>query len=50
MAKKVKAVKYMECSARTQKGVNEVITEAIRAVLSQRSSANKSCVYRCTVL
>lgn len=40
LAKKINALKYVECSAKTRKGVRNVFDEAIRAVLSMRNLGN----------
>ncbi|KAK0393870.1 hypothetical protein QR680_000444 [Steinernema hermaphroditum] len=47
MAKETNAVKYLECSALTQKGLHEVFDEAIRAVLSPPPKPTKK---RCIIL
>ncbi|EDO18271.1 hypothetical protein Kpol_1039p20 [Vanderwaltozyma polyspora DSM 70294] len=40
MAKKIGALRYLECSAKLNKGVNEAFTEATRVVLTSDSKRN----------
>ena len=48
MAKDVGAVKYLECSALTTKGLKTVFDEAIRAVLCPAPAPKKQ--HKCRVL
>ena len=48
MAKDVGAVKYLECSALTTKGLKTVFDEAIRAVLCPAPAPKQK--HKCTVL
>ena len=44
MADEVKAVGYLECSARTGEGIQGVFDQAIRAVLAPRKPPTKRSV------
>ncbi|CAF4008567.1 unnamed protein product, partial [Rotaria sp. Silwood2] len=48
LCKKIRAFKYVECSALTQKGLKQVFDDAIRAVLSPKST--KPSKHSCTFL
>jgi GTPase SAR1 family protein len=50
MAKDIKAVCYMECSALTQKGLKQVFDEAIKSVVFPDRNNTKSSKGKCTIL
>ncbi|KAF7562522.1 hypothetical protein G7046_g1596 [Stylonectria norvegica] len=49
-AKEVKAYKYLECSALTQRNLKSVFDEAIRAVLNPRPQPTKHKKSKCSIL
>ncbi|XP_055711665.1 ras-like GTP-binding protein RhoL [Phlebotomus papatasi] len=44
LAKKIGANKFIECSAKTQKNINEVIHEAVRAAIVGKIQNRKTCM------
>ncbi len=49
-AKQIGAVKYMECSALTQRGLKNVFDEAVRAVLHKQQPKGKKKKKQCQIL
>ena len=43
IAERIKAVEYIECSAKTKDGVNEVFSKATRAALQKKRKKRKIC-------
>lgn len=50
VAMEIKAIKYMECSAKTQNGLKQVFDEAIRSVIMARNAAPKKQSKKCSIL
>ena len=50
IAKEIKAVKYLECSALTQRNLKSVFDEAIRAVLSPKPVKSGKGSRKCNLL
>lgn len=50
MAKKINAVKYVECSSMTQKGIKKVFEEAIRAALKNNYGMRNASRNTCNLL
>ena len=48
MASKIRAIKYLECSALTQRGLKQVFDEAVRAVLSPQATVRP--IRKCCML
>ena len=50
LCKEIKAVKYLECSALSRQGLNEIFQEAIKVVLSRQSSTRRRKQGGCTLI
>ena len=50
MMKDISAVRYVECSSLTQKGLKEVFDEAIRAVMIPRKLPKRRHRYNCAFI
>ena len=49
-AAEISAIKYMECSALTQKGLREVFDECIRCVLNPKKEKSQKGKKKCSIL
>jgi len=50
VAKNINAIKYLECSSLTQKGLKDVMDEAIRSVLTPPVARKKSTKGKCEIM
>ncbi|KZF19244.1 GTP-binding protein RHO3 [Xylona heveae TC161] len=50
VAKRIKALRYLECSAMKNRGVNEAFTEAARVALSVKASSNSKNESTCSLM
>ena len=52
MAAKIKAIKYLECSALTQRGLKQIFEEAVRCIVipNEKQNFKKSNRNNCLVM
>ena len=50
VAKRIQALRYLECSAKRNRGVNEAFTEAARVALSVKGKARSEGGRKCCVM
>ncbi|KAF6233642.1 hypothetical protein HO173_008199 [Letharia columbiana] len=50
VAKRIQALRYLECSAKRNRGVNEAFTEAARVALSVKGAGTSSGGSKCSVM
>lgn len=50
VARRIHALRYLECSAKRNRGVNEAFTEAARVALSVKSSGGSSSGPKCCIM
>ncbi|MCJ1467913.1 Rho GTPase [Pseudocyphellaria aurata] len=50
VARRIHALRYLECSAKRNRGVNEAFTEAARVALSVKASGGSSSGSKCCIL
>ena len=50
IAKEIGAIRYLECSSKTQEGLHDVFNEAIRGVVMPAKNPIFSCLSRCVII